>query len=111
MNVQRDSSTKTTFRGLKLQPQDYRKQMILKAKVSSKINKFVSQRNSPNTDTKCSKDCDEMQVYKYSSDRSSRSEQQIFRKPQDIDHTAKEIENQFYKDYTYKGRHPMPKAP
>lgn len=77
--------------------------MILKAKVSSKINKFVSQRNSPNTDTKCSKDCDEMQVYKY------RSEQQIFRKPQDIDHTAKEIENQFYKDY--KGRHPVPKAP
>jgi len=71
--------------------------MATQGKAHLKTNKFASPRKSltTNTNTKCSKDCDDdVPVYKGSSERT-----QVFKEPQGIDHTAKEMENMFYKDY------------
>ncbi|AES77800.2 hypothetical protein MtrunA17_Chr7g0220401 [Medicago truncatula] len=101
---------KNEFEGDKIKAKfAQKKQMVTPAKADSKINKFASSRKSltTNTNTKCSKDCDyAVPVYKGSSKRSFRSKQQVFKEPQGIDHTAKEMNSLFFMDYSPARKRP-----
>ena len=79
------------------------------AKGRLKINKFISPRKNltTNTNTKCSKDCDDAApVHKGNSKRSFRSKQHVFKESQGNDHTAKEMNSLFFMDYSPARKRP-----